>query len=211
MSVKAHEAYCLDSAQDRLLFYDDFLGDSIRDLWTAAGTGSAAVVDAQDGGVVRLTTGATSGNTEYMHWGDIRSLLVSKKVTMEVRAKLTQTTYVDVWFSLYYDFNNQAFIQHGNNAVGADTWDIRCINGGAATTFDSGILADTDYHIFRIEAFPTDEVHFYIDGVECANSPITTNIPSDAGDYLQPRLYVRTYADAAKSMDIDYVVCRQEI
>ena len=206
MSVKAHEAYCLDSAQDRLLFYDDFLGDSIRDLWTVAGTGSAAVVDAQDGGVVRLTTGAVSGNSEELDWGAFRTLHVNKKVTFEARVKLNSTTSIEVYYQIYYDGSNRISFYRA-----AGNWQITCRNGGAGGDVDSGVAADTDYHIFRIECFPAGEVHFYIDGTECGNSPITTNIPSDAADYLKPRFYFVTTENVAKTLDIDYVVVRQEI
>ncbi len=83
-------------------------------------------------------------------------------------------------------------------------------SSGGATNLESGIAKDTNYHIFRIECLPTGQVHFYIDGVETANSPITTNIPDDAGDYLKPLFEIITTEDLAKSLDIDYVVLQQD-
>ena len=64
MSVKFHEAFSLDSARRQFNFSDHFLGDSLRDLWRTAGSagGSADVVDAQDGGIVRLTTNTPLNN-----------------------------------------------------------------------------------------------------------------------------------------------------
>ena len=204
MSVKAHEAYCLDSAQDRLLFYDDFLGDSLRDLWAAAGDagGGVAVVDTQDGGVVRITTDGDDDDYKILYWGDIRSLLVSKKVTMEFRLKLTQTTIDDFYFGLY----NSVTQRIGWYASPTNIF-IRCRDAGGDAAFDSGIDTDTDYHIYRIECFPAGEVHFYYDGVETANSPITTNITAL---HCQPRFYLRTGEDVTKTMDIDYVWIRQD-
>ena len=90
-------------------------------------------------------------------------------------------------------------------------WHIQTTDGGAPTTGDSGVTVDTDYHIYRIECFPTDEVHFYIDGVECGNSPITTNIPDDPTDFFELRLFADTNTTALRTLDIDYVVVRQEI
>ncbi len=209
MSVKFHEAFSLDSARRRFHFSDHFLGDSLRDLWTSSGA-SVVVINAQDGGIVRLTTGAVATNTAYINWSNIRSLHVNKKVTIEVRAKLNQVTQCVVYpISLYFDSNNQVYFRVANVGAAANYF-IHCTNGGVQTSLDSGVLADTSYHVFRIEAFPTGEVHFYIDGVECANSPITTNIPSDAGDYLQPFMYVYTSENVAKSMDVDYVWIRQD-
>lgn len=212
MSVKVHEAFSIDSFQDRLLWWDDFLGDQLKDEWnsTIAAAGTTDVVDAQTGGIVRLTTGALDTNNNILDWQDIRSLHVDQKVSMEVRVKLTHLTQQYIELALRFDVNN--YIMFWNGPGGAATnWFTYCNDGGASTSQDSGILADTDYHIFRIEAFPTGEVHFYIDGVETANSPITTNIPDDVTDYLQPHIMIVTRENAAKSMDIDYVVVRQEI
>lgn len=208
MSVKVHEAFSLDSFQDRLLFFDDFHGDQVQDEWRTNGAGSAAVVDAQTGGIVRLTTGATQWDQYYLDWNTIRTLLVSKKATMETRVKLTQTTNVDVWLRLQFDVNNWIVFVY-NSATSAN-WLIQCRDGGVGGTLDSGIAADTDYHIFRIETFPTGEVHFYIDGVETTNSPIVANIPDDAADYLEPSFLIQTRENVAKSVDIDYVYIRQE-
>lgn len=58
-------------------------------------------------------------------------------------------------------------------------WTINCANATTFTTLDSGILADTGYHNFQIQVNSTaTAVHFYIDGVETSNSPISTNIPT---------------------------------
>ena len=211
MSVKVHEAFSIDSFQDRLLWFDDFLGDQLQDEWRVVTTGTTAVNDAQTGGIVRLTTGAVDTNAEYRDWSDIRSLHVDQKVTMEVRLKANQITYLFIGIRLFFDGNNNITFYASENAGGATNWRLFTVSGGANTDVDSGITLDTDYHIFRIECFPTDEVHFYIDDVEPGTSPITTNIPNDAGDYLQPYLYIDTKENVAKSMDIDYVVVRQEI
>lgn len=208
MSVKAHEAFSMDSFMNRLLWFDDFHGDQIQDEWNEAGTGSAAVIDTQTGGIIRLTTGAINGDAYNLNWNDIRSLLVLKKVTGEFRAKLNATVAEIVQFLLIFDGTN--LIRFIYNAAVDANWHIETIDGGASTNQDSGIAADTDYHTFRIECFPTGEVHFYIDNTETTNSPITTNIPDDAGDYLQPHIYIRTTEDIAKSVDIDYVYIRQE-
>jgi hypothetical protein len=206
--VKLHEAFSLDTAQKRFWWMDHFLGDQLKDEWNNAGTGSAVVVDAQTGGIVRITTGALTGNAHRIDWNLIRSLHVDQRVTMEIRAKLNQTAQTTARFSLRVDGTNRIVFYF--SITTNPNWIIICVDGGALTQFDSGVVADTDYHIFRIECFPTGEVHFYIDGVECANSPITTNIPDGAGDYLQPYPYISTLEDVAKSMDIDYVAVRQE-
>jgi len=213
MSVKFHEAFALDSAQDHFWWNDHFLGDQLQDEWgvTVAGAGTAVVVDQQTGGIVRLTTGAVNGNTTHVDWGDIRSLHVDQRVSMEYRLKLNDLVNVLCFDYLMFGFNDCINFQY-NSAVDTN-WQIRCRNGGGAGTVqDSGIVVDTDYHIFRIECHThgSNHVHYYIDGTETANSPINTNVPDNAADYLQPRFWIQTSAGVAKSKDVDYCAVRQD-
>lgn len=207
MSVKQHEPICLDSAQDRFWWNDHFLGDQLQDEWRTAGSPgcSAVVVDQQTGGIVRIATGGVNNDAWRIEWADIRSLLVSKRVTMEVRLKLTQTTNVEVWVAIAGAINDWILFEY-DTTVGAN-WQITTDDTTGPTSADSGIAADTSYHIFRIECFPTGEVHFYIDGVETANSPLTADIPTA---YLQPYLRVRAREALVKSVDVDYVAARQD-
>lgn len=211
MSVRFHESLCFDSTKDRLDWRDDFWGDSLDARWSAAvvGTGVAAtVIDAQDGGIIRLSSGGTTGGSSDLRWGDIRSLHVNKKITIEARVRLNQTTQQYMYISLRYDTSNRIHFLHSPPGA-PEAWDIITVDNASNTTLSSGITPDTNWHVYRIECFPAGEVHFYIDGVETANSPITTTIPDDAGDYLQPRFYVETREDDTKTMDIDYVYVRQ--
>ncbi len=202
MSYNIHEAVCLDSMRVRLDWNDHFEGDSVKSLWRVAGVGSAPVVDGVDGAAVRLTTGGATGNTYAIDWNDVRTLLVSKKVTMEWRAKLSSTLNVGSEMALWFNSQNRIMVY-----ISGANWRIRCENNNLDSNFASGVATDTDYHIFRIGCFPTGEVHFYIDDVETANSPITTNIPPD---YLMPLFDMFNTADETKLLDIDYVVIRQE-
>lgn len=207
--VRVHESMCFDSAQDKFWWMDHFLGDQLQDEWRGVGTGSAVVVDAQTGGIVRITTGATTNDAYYIDWQDYRSLHVDQKASIEVRLKLTQTSAQTMILGLHFDGINRIIFLHDTTLGG--NWYIFTRNV-AFTREDSGVAADTDYHIFRIEchAHGGNHAHFYIDGVETANSPITTNVPDDATDYLQPWLYIQTVENVAKSMDVDYVAVRQD-
>jgi len=212
MSVSLHEAFCLDSFSTQLLFWDDFAGDQLKDEWLATLTsgGTAAVVDTQTGGIIRLGT-PTASDAAQLDWGNYRTLHVLKKVTAEARVRandgVTDTTRR--LFGLVYDASNRMMFYH---TYDSSTIFLQNGNDGAFTSPDSEVDLDDQFHIYRIECLPAGEVHYYIDNVECANSPITTNIPSDAGDYLQPYFFIATNADTdpATSMDIDYVYVRQE-
>ena len=208
MSVKIHEAFSLDSFQDRFLWFDHFLGDQLKDEWRSTGDagGGVAVVDAQAGGIVRITTDTDDDDEWWIDWADIRSFLASKKITLEARIILASAASIKVVIALFNDATHLIMFEYDTDD--ADTnWQITTDDGTGPTTADSGEAVDTSYHILRIEAFPTGEAHFFIDDVECANSPITADIPPE---YLQPYLFVQTRTTAAKTLDVDYIAARQE-
>lgn len=207
-----HEAFCFDSFQDRLLFFDDFEGDQVKDEWRSTGSvgGSAAVIDQQTGGIVRITTDTDQNDSWYIDWNNIRSLLVSKRARLEVRLKLNSTSNVIVAIQLRFDGNNTIDLAY--NAIANPNWTFSGVDGGASSYLDSGVAADTSYHIFRIECHIHGGNHFhvYIDGSEVNNSPSSANIPDDATDYLQPFIYIKTQENAAKSIDVDYTYVRED-
>jgi len=212
VSLKQAGHFSLESLRTELFWYDDFLGDQLGDEWgqTLVGAGSVAVVDAVTGGVARLTTGAVTQDDTSIHWTNVRSLHVNKLIAMEARVLISKVTVgtLDAMISLFFDSNNQIqFVESGS------TWFIYAEDGGATTQLTSGVAMDTDFHIYRIEAHlhGGSHVHYYIDGVETANSPIAINIPDDAADFLQPRFFMETTEAEAKYMDIDYVGVRQNI
>lgn len=217
MSVKLHEAFCMDSFMDRLLFFDDFHGDQIQNEWDSHGNagGSAVVVDAQTGGIVRLTSDTDIGDGWFLDWGanpnEVRSLLVTKRVTMEFRCKVPTLANTTIRNRLLFDGDNFVEFEY-DTAQGHTDWWIKCRDGGAETDLNSGVAVNTDYHIFRIECHThtANHVHFYIDGTQTANSPINTNVPDDPTDYLMPWFAVITRTTAARTMDIDYCYIRQE-
>lgn len=214
MSVSTHEPVCLDSAQDKFFWFDHFLGDQLKDEWRSTGDagGGANVIDQQTGGIVRLDTGIVIDDDWLIDWNNIRSLLVSKRVSMEIRAKLNQNTYIQAYFSLRFDGLNEIHFYCFDNFGGAHNWQIACTDGGVGGNLDTGEAVDTNYHIFRIECHTHggNHVHFYIDGNETNNSPISANIPDDATDYFDPTLFILTRTTAERSMDIDYIVIRQD-
>lgn len=209
MSYKLHEAVCFDSTKYRLNWRDDFWGDSVNSFeWASVidGAGSIAVVDAQDGGVVRLTTGNVTDNDTILFWGDKATLLASKQVSFETRVKLNHTTNISINFALFYDGTHFMHFRFDDVGFMDTTWKGR-VRDPDSVTIDTLITPDTDYHIFRFECIPSDELHFFIDDVEPAASPITSDIPTQ---HLQVWLNLRTKEDAVKSVDIDYVSVRQE-
>jgi len=208
--VNYHESYGFDSLQKTSWWYDDFEGDSLKDYWriSIVGAGSIAVADGITGAAVRLTTSATSGQSLLFDWQDYRSLLVSKNVAFEVRAKCHSSEVMHFTVRLRaLDSDDELWMQHytpssQNLFYAAD-------GGGTNEQEDTSIQADTEWHNYRIQCHThgSNHAHYYYDDTQLTNSPITTNITSE---YLQPWIYCNTFENVAKTFDFDYVAWRQD-
>lgn len=207
--MNVHEAICFDGFQTRLIFYDDFEGDQLKDEWREIGDagGSVAVVDSETGGVIRISSDGDDLDDWAIDWGLIRTLLVSKRVAYEARVKLGDTT--DLQAEVGFRRDGTEFIFFGANTSADQNWHLYAYVAPGITNEDTGIALDTSYHIFRIECHihGSPHVHYYIDGVECTGSPISDDVSTR---YLQAWLWIRTRAASVQTMDVDYVYIRQD-
>ena len=204
MSVhKFHDALSFDSLKTRFYFEDDFLGAVVLPIWisAAAGTGDVLPFGARPGGVVRIRCGSSGGNITTMNWGGVRILLVSKKVVMECRSDHSSAD-IGTFIELRHNDSNRIYIRW-DTSIPDTNYQLFCVNGGVPTQVDSGILADSEFHIFRIET-TTDTVKFYIDGALVGT--IVTNIPSD---YLEPQFLVSNEGAGRKNNQVDYITIVQ--
>jgi hypothetical protein len=208
-----HEPYGFDSMQEQLFEYDDFLGAVLDDRWLSTGDagGSAVVIDAETGGIVRITTDGDDNDEWFVTWNTVRGMLLTKNVAIEARLKVATITSVTALLRLWSsgtlrmaigidtDSNGTNYIIFSQDAV---DYEIQ----------DSGIAFDTDEHILRIECHTHggNHIHFFIDGVETDNSPLSTYIPDGATDYLEAQFLVQTRTTSARTMDVDYVGVRQD-
>jgi len=185
-----------------LELYDDFTGPSLRAPWTTGGASVAIRADIE-GGVVRCTTGTTSGNQANIYSETIFQR--DQMPTYESRVKAQQTTYINLVLGFADDVNNFIRLEVNESAGGTANWYARCSSGGTVTETDTGIaLDDTDFHKFRIEA-TRNRVRFFIDDEWITN--ITSNIPGTRHRVMNQ---VFTNEAAAKDMDIDYIHTVQE-
>ena len=189
------------SAQDKFYWRDDFFGDWLSDEWAYAGT--ATMQDAQDGGVVRVSTGSTTGDSANLTWGTTYILLLSKYVCFEARFKFTSITNLD--------YARAGIAGSGNNYAefqtsGGTNWYHRTRSIAGDNFQDTGQDISTSMVIFRIESH-SSHIHFHPQNNECTNSPASQYLTSN---YLQVYLYLKTAEDASKSLDIDYVEVEQD-
>lgn len=210
--VRVHEAYSFDSKRQQTIWYDDFLGTILRDEWTSTGDagGSIAVVDGQTGGIARITTHTDDNDAYRLEWNSIRSLLVSKQASLEARLTLASVTSINVALALFNNATHLISMDFDTDVGGEVNWQINSDDGTGPTGADGGIAYSIGAVILRMEAHThgANHAHFYINDVEAANSPLSTTVPSQ---YLMPYVYVRTRVGAAaKTLDLDYIVGRQD-
>ena len=188
-------------------FFDDFLGDTIMmPPWKRVATGSGwAVIEASGiGGIMEVRSGATSGGSCTMKFNGRLQFLASKKPKFKAYAHLEELTEVTVFIGLS-KLDGLNHIGFRYIATGAITnWFTTTLSGGSDTNLDTGVVADTSPHTFRIEITPT-EVKFYIDGV-LVNTH-TTNITAEQQD---PEFYIINKEDVNKRLHVDYLLLIQD-
>lgn len=186
-------------------FYDDF--------WVAAGspwatrttTGSVAAQTA-DNGWMRLTTGASATNEESLDWNDLVRFTSTKRPSFKCRIDLEQVTDIEVDVGLMESagVGTDDYILIKFDASAANTWSLVASAGGA-TTSDTGAVASTDEVELEFRFTSDTALEWFIDGV--SQGTVTSNVPTVG---LQPVIAVRTEADAAHYIDVDYVKLWQD-
>jgi hypothetical protein len=162
-------------------FFDDFFSDLYdNQVWSIIGTGTV-VMQSVNGGVARLRV--TTGNTAEFQQANIGSFSVASDFAVEWRASLRPSAdgTTECGMEGAGDQANN-WICWQRTGAGAN---FLCQTGSSAgtTTTDSGIAADSAYHLFKIVG-SAGVIQFFLDDVLCAT--ITTYITASQ---LQPYLW----------------------
>lgn len=210
MSDTSHRAFGINSARNSVYWFDHFLGDQLQDEWAAGGDAgyTAAVVDGETGGVLRLTTDGDASDEAYLWWtASARTLLHAQRVILEVRAKVGDNDNTKNDFAIWLrNATNERvtiyYTTHSNYQLAEQT-------AGGSNTYDTGVSTDTNYHVFRIAGHTHggNHWHIYIDGSETSNSPLSSYITTNS---LTPFLWMNTNEAATHYMDVDYVAVWQD-
>lgn len=208
-SYHVHDAVCFDATQKYAFLWDDFLGDQLQDEWNTSGSAGTTftVVDGVTGGIFRITTDGDDDDNGYLDWGNIRSLLVGQRITIEFRVDLSASTNIWAIMGLYDDANDNVYFEFDSDS---DTnWMLHSEAAGTPTDADGGTAPDTDNHYYRIAGHTHggNHWHFYIDGIEQSNSPVSTNVSAVA---MQPYVFLQAREAAAKNLDVDYIYLKQD-
>jgi len=156
------------------ILFDSFGGNGLMAKWlsTTGGTGTFT----QANRYVQLDSGAVTGGTSQL---DFNAKLIGYGRLgpwMDMSAQLTATTQQTVQLQLRKDANNICEFKHDPGA-GAANWFAITTIGGAPTSTNTGIAADTALHLFAILVFQAaSKVQYCIDGVLVASHTADTDL-----------------------------------
>jgi hypothetical protein len=184
------------SARNTMYLYDEFMtADNTGTLnWFVNGSGSGGVLanttypstaghpgifamSCTTSGDAHITLGANSGGTFVFGGGAISQTWIAQ---LSALSDGTDTYIVRMGFTDAYTGTpgNGAYFAYTHSA-NSGKWQVATASSSSSTVNNTNNVADTNFHSFRIEINAgATSVGFYIDDVQVANSPISTNIPS---------------------------------
>jgi len=206
--------------EEKCVFWDDFIGNTMQTNWTADNGGGAAAVSFQIEATTEDTNGSIDGETGTANdanaWTRVRLGASTKQpfepslnCGIEFRLKIAPTISAShCQIGLYKDADEYAIFENDN---GDSNFDYKA-DGGSGTPVDTAgaAVGDDTWAVFRIECTNTGVVRFYIDG----DLKLTTaiDVVNDAAGGQKMKPYFRFWADDAtnRHMYIDYVKVWQD-
>jgi hypothetical protein len=180
--------------------------------FTENGTGTVLQIDAEANhpGIIRLTTGTTSGNDETIHSGGsstLNSLMMNQdkfSVTWLIRIPTITTATARIGYGLTSTLDGMTGASHyaAFEYIAGTSANWRCITGDGTTqqTTTTGTAVGTNTWTKLKIVRDGGTVRFYLDNVNVANH--STNVAGAQAGNLAAG--VQTDTAAARTMDIDY-------
>jgi len=204
-----------EPAWDHTILFDEFIGCSEEDGehgelgWSSDGTGSTTFPDAESGhpGILRITTGTSSGNGRRMYLGDNYNdqpvIYTSDLDRVSFLVRLPSVTAIEVsigigeFFHLTALGDDSAFFYFNSSYT---YWYSYTRTGGVTTNNATDITPGAGtWYLLEIERADANTWKFYID--ETLKQTHTTNLPSGA---MNVGILCSTTATGAKDCDIDW-------
>jgi len=145
------------------VLFDSFGGDALLAKWrdTVGGTGSITLSDRH----VILDSGGVTGGTAQLDFNANTITLGNLSPWMDMYAQLSNITQQTTQLQLRKDATNIMEFKYDPAGAGANWFAITTV-GGAPTSTDLAIAADTAFHLFSIIVFQeAAKVQYYVDGV----------------------------------------------
>jgi hypothetical protein len=194
--------------------HEEFMGGStggggIGELgWNNNGAGNNNTLTGESGhpGLIRLTTGSSSGNLQEVFLGpnstDVMGTLSNRVWTCRFvgRANVTNLCKIRLGFSIGVTTDPPGDgIWFDYNSTNSPNWQA-VTKATSSTTTDTGVRAETTtWHTWTISADASGKIYFAIDG----SAPVSnsTTVPSTGG---RPLWWVGTFTSSACTFDADH-------
>ncbi|RLE84449.1 MAG: hypothetical protein DRJ67_10540, partial [Thermoprotei archaeon] len=175
-----------------VLFFDDFVGDNLQNIWTTQGD-----VQPDPGGPeTDVKLAPNSGQHSALLFAKPQfGAPVNSVVEFRMKINSTADLMADCGF-----YANQYRISVYFKPSESPNWQLYLVAQDNWKFIDTGVPADTNWHVFRIETSP-DDVRLYMDGRLVARETDSSYIFNGPLGLL---FYLEAYADG-KEMRVDYV------
>jgi hypothetical protein len=176
--------------------------------------------DTEHPGIAYATTGSSSSGYGYVTSFGNRTkstpgvVLGSGTYDLTIFAKVDTLSTSSQRYTAFIGFSdkrpsvagtpNGCWFEYVDN-VNSGNWQIKTATSSTTTTANTSTAVDTNWHKFKVSVnAAATSVSFYIDDVEVANSPITTNIPT--ADIVYCVVIIKKSAGATpRSILVDYM------
>ena len=218
-----------DTGFGKVKWFEDFLGpalDATNDHSDGTENSGTAAANAQEGGVMRLTTGATDGNRIAVGYGLRWQAEGGGPLVMEARIKSVTAITARAYFVGFTDTMPETTLENPIEQSGTtltttttdgcgfmydtestnDTWYLVGVaNGTDAVSVNTGDApaAAATYETLRVVVDPDGNATFYKDGkyMGKVSNAVTATVS------LTPVVVIETRSAAAISVDCDYIYC----
>lgn len=197
---KLEDDVLVKALDNRQLFYDDFLGLQLDNLWRANGDagGAASIVDSS---TVSIICDNDIGDFYRLDWGAIQGVSMNAgKGLCVIQARTPDLGNLVVFVGIFNDANN--FVGFRLDTAVDNNWYAVSKQGGVETATDTGLAQDALKTKFEVRyATVGGDITFYMDDV--LKATIATNKFTATG---HPCLKVQTLAAFSKELAVDSVL-----
>lgn len=156
------DAHNLRKPRNVLSWEDDFIGDALRDEYNGVqqDSGTAPTVDGtgEDGGTVKLSTGATTGGSSTLQFGRTH-FRTDLQTVLETRVKISDVSECDAYIGFRKDADEYAWYHCDNPTFRLET-DDGGVDGPYTENPDTLVWGDDTFNHLSLELVDTETARF---------------------------------------------------
>jgi hypothetical protein len=225
--INGNSDYEMFDPYSHIRMVDDFVAGVTKSRfgWISVLVNSATVTEYGTGinanpGIWQVSTGTNAAGGATLHSGLGPFQLGGGRVIVEFLIQVSALSTAAQAYTTRIGLGDTTNAVHVNgcwfeytDTVNGGNWTLNCADNAAVTTANSNdAVAATTWTRLTIDVnAAANSVAFYVNGTQCANSPVTTNIPTAAGRCCGPNIQiVKSNGTTARTVIVDYVSLYQK-